>query len=285
MKRLAPLALLGVLGLGAPAADATDISGTISATMTITEDSQLIGDVTCTVTGANCIQFGAPNITLSLNGFTMTGQGLRDSCPTNMAGENGISTNSQDGVSILGPGLIRRFRRNGIVVTGSSSLVTHLVVASVCQNAISVQGSANGVVTNTFTRFSLAGAFFTGIAVLGTGGHSILKNEVIGGSDLAAQGFSRGGHGIYVLPASTGNTIKRNSASGNPGVGIWLDTGTTGNKIVRNVAIGNLVAQDIFDNNASGANTYSINLCEESFGTGAPTCPSLPDIAGFSRAD
>jgi hypothetical protein len=53
---------------------AVDIGGTISSTVTITENSQLVDDVNCTVTGAACIAFGANGITLDLNGFTMTGQ-------------------------------------------------------------------------------------------------------------------------------------------------------------------------------------------------------------------
>jgi hypothetical protein len=34
---------------------ATDISGSISTTLTITDDSKLVGDVTCTVSGLPCI--------------------------------------------------------------------------------------------------------------------------------------------------------------------------------------------------------------------------------------
>src|SRR5438477_2168409 len=52
---------------------AAGISGTISSTLTITEDTRLTGNVTCTVVGAPCIAFGAPGIALYLNGFTMTG--------------------------------------------------------------------------------------------------------------------------------------------------------------------------------------------------------------------
>ena len=51
-----------------------DIGGKISSTLTITADSQLVDDVTCTVTGAACIVIGASHVTLDLNGFTMTGQ-------------------------------------------------------------------------------------------------------------------------------------------------------------------------------------------------------------------
>src|SRR5260370_26918022 len=62
---------------------ATEISGTISTTLTIYEDSELTGDVTCTVVGAPCIAFGTSNITLRLNGFTMAGPARPAQNPTN----------------------------------------------------------------------------------------------------------------------------------------------------------------------------------------------------------
>ena len=52
---------------------AANISGTITATRTIMENSKLVDDVTCTVTGAPCIAFGASGLTLDLNGFSITG--------------------------------------------------------------------------------------------------------------------------------------------------------------------------------------------------------------------
>src|SRR5215472_13445229 len=98
-------------------AHATDISGTISSTLTITEDSQLVDDVTCTVPGAPCISIGAPHVTLELNGFTITGQadpqtacngGPSTFVPTAL--EDGIDLQAQSDVAIHGPGLIQRFR-------------------------------------------------------------------------------------------------------------------------------------------------------------------------------
>jgi hypothetical protein len=50
---------------------AREISGSISTTLTIFEDSELVGDVTCMVAGAPCIALGAPGIKLRLNGFKM----------------------------------------------------------------------------------------------------------------------------------------------------------------------------------------------------------------------
>jgi hypothetical protein len=66
-------AFLGAMFVCAGGALATDIGGTISATMAITEDSQLVDDVTCTVTDAPCLDIVASNVTLELNGFSMTG--------------------------------------------------------------------------------------------------------------------------------------------------------------------------------------------------------------------
>src|SRR5438067_13571400 len=71
------LFVFGLLVCGART-QAREISGAISTTLTIMEDSELVGDVTCTVPmtmpGANpCISFGADHIRLRLNGHTITG--------------------------------------------------------------------------------------------------------------------------------------------------------------------------------------------------------------------
>jgi hypothetical protein len=103
------------------AASAEDISGLISSTRTIREDSRLVGDVTCTVTGAPCILFGSPHIELRLNGFTMTGQAdpLTGCNSASTAGEMGIHTNSQSDVAVRGPGVVQRFRADGILLAGT----------------------------------------------------------------------------------------------------------------------------------------------------------------------
>src|SRR5579864_7229864 len=67
-------AFLGGLFVSVGSVQASDIGGTISATLIVTEDSQLVDDVTCTVTSAPCIAIAGPNVTLELNCFTMTGQ-------------------------------------------------------------------------------------------------------------------------------------------------------------------------------------------------------------------
>jgi hypothetical protein len=112
-------ALPGMAFVGA--AQATDISGTIPSTLTISANSRLTGDVRCTATGP-CIAFGAPGIELNLNGHSMTGNGSRDSCKVK-GGEIGIYTNGKNNVSIEGPGVVARFQSIGIVVSGDHSEV------------------------------------------------------------------------------------------------------------------------------------------------------------------
>lgn len=110
--------------VGGARAQADDISGTISTTLTINEDSELTGDVTCNVplsaTGANpCISFGADHITLRLNGHRITGPVTP---PTGCSHEVdtmfgvGIAVLDRSDVKIEGPGIIQHFERWGILV-------------------------------------------------------------------------------------------------------------------------------------------------------------------------
>jgi hypothetical protein len=113
-------------------AQATDISGTISTTLTIFEDSELVGDVTCTVPltmpGANpCISFGADHIKLRLNGHTITGPVTPPtgcSLPPDTMYGVGIEAIDRTDVKIEGPGIIQHFERWGILIglTGHPSI-------------------------------------------------------------------------------------------------------------------------------------------------------------------
>jgi hypothetical protein len=142
-------AFLGALVMGMGNAHATDIGGTISTTLTITEDSQLVDDVTCTVTGAPCIAIAGPNVTLELNGFTMTGHAdAQTACAggTPTFSENGIDVESQTGggIGIRGPGLIQRFRGPGIFLHNSTGVtVTGVTVSTNCFSGILVGGGSD----------------------------------------------------------------------------------------------------------------------------------------------
>src|SRR5689334_7699794 len=91
-------AFLGAIFAGAGSAHGKDIGGTISTTLTITEDSQFVDDVTCTVSDAPCIAIGASGITLDLNGFSMTG--LAD--PVTACSGGGQPGFVEDGIDLNG---------------------------------------------------------------------------------------------------------------------------------------------------------------------------------------
>jgi hypothetical protein len=117
-------------------AQARDISGNIPSTLTIFDDSRLVGDVNCTdaLLKALCIAFfGAGHIDLNLNGHTITGPvdpPTNCSLPTDVAFGVGTSVNGRQHVKIEGPGVIQNFQRWGIVLSSS----THVTVKDVTVN-------------------------------------------------------------------------------------------------------------------------------------------------------
>ena len=131
---------------------AAQISGTIATTIAITEDSQLVGDVTCTVTGAPCLDVVASNVTLDLNGFSMTGQA---SPQTGCAGsgasgaEQGIRILQQTGVTVRGPGIVQQFRVHGIIINGSTGThITGVTTSTNCSSGILLAGDSNVIENN-----------------------------------------------------------------------------------------------------------------------------------------
>lgn len=255
----------------AGAVQGVNLTGTIYATTTIIGTNQLTGNVTCTAAAAPCIQFGAPNTVLNLNGFTITGD-----FPSSCSGQTAIDTNQYNYAKVRGPGLITLFSGDGVDVTGSNSDVNHVAITFMGGNGIGVGGANNTVLLNSISFFSLcSGTLGNGITVQGTGKNQIQQN-VITGSLFFTQTTA-------ILTSSNNNTILENNVSGN-WVGIAVSDGSVSNVIQANQAVGNLSgiatsstpAGDIYDNNPAKSNTYIGNLCQTSFGTGAPVCPRLP---------
>jgi len=145
-----------LLALASASAYATDISGTISSTLTISENSRLVGDVNCAVTGAPCITFGASGITLDLNGYTLTGLGdpLAGCAGPPGPGETGILVNSLKDIVIRGLGVVQRFRNQGILITNSTgATVSGVTVSTNCWSGIYVSGGSDNLVeSNTSVR-------------------------------------------------------------------------------------------------------------------------------------
>lgn len=139
---------VGVL-LMANALFAEDISGLISTTRMIRENSRLVGDVTCTVTGAPCIQFASSHIELRLNGFTITGLAdANTACggTTATATETGINSGTQADVEVRGPGIVQRFRGDGILFNGTlQGKVEGVTATTNCMSGIRVAATSSRI--------------------------------------------------------------------------------------------------------------------------------------------
>jgi hypothetical protein len=154
--------------LRAVSANAEDLRGTIVRTLMLSEDSRLIGDITCQVTGAPCIAFAAPNITLNLNGFSISGSNdAAAGCKgTSVGTEPGISTNAQTNVGIRGPGIVQRFQGDGILFMGTvKGWVQGVTTSTNCMSGIRINptSSAISVESNVSVRNGAAAAACGGI--------------------------------------------------------------------------------------------------------------------------
>jgi hypothetical protein len=125
------------------------VSGVVSRTFVIVEDTELAGDVTCEVTGAACFSFGASNVELRLNGFTISGRAdaITGCGGATVAAEFGITTNNQSNVGVRGPGLVQRFRNTGVLIAGSTRARVEGITASTnCASGILVAATSFGTI-------------------------------------------------------------------------------------------------------------------------------------------
>ena len=132
-------------------ANAIDISGTVSSTLTIMENSKLVGDVICTVSGAPCIAVGASGLTLDLNGYSMTG--LADPATgclgSGTAGEFGVDVNGVNNVIIRGLGSIQQFRNHGIRLNNSTgATVSGVTMSTNCFSGVILIGGSGHLLEN-----------------------------------------------------------------------------------------------------------------------------------------
>lgn len=124
LRRLLPsvfsLFLFFVFAVGT---QADEIKGTISSTLTITRDSELVGNVSCEVAGNPCIVIGAPHVRLRLNGFSITGTLASSAdCTSGTSSNDGIDVIGESDVAILGPGLVEKFGGFGIFLFQDSKV-------------------------------------------------------------------------------------------------------------------------------------------------------------------
>ena len=123
------------------------VSGVLTSTYVIVEDTDLVGDVRCDVpNNTACFSFGASGVELRLNGFTITGKGdaVTGCGGTTGPNEFGITTNGMNRVSVRGPGIVKQFRADGIFVTGSDSRVVDLTLSTNCMSGVRIAATSFG---------------------------------------------------------------------------------------------------------------------------------------------
>jgi len=300
----------------ATAARAEDLSGIIATTKIIFDDSQLVGNVTCTMTTAACIQFGAPNLTLRLRGFTITGTANPDDTTTCQPTSgpplaDGISNgtspvNGQPGARIIGPGMVQKFRRHGILIVGAAGGVsTNVTVKDItshhnCYSGLLTNGMTDSLIEGIVSVRNAAnsGAAPCGGNCLVNSNNNHILNNVFGGNGSVCGAAlcgapptvaSNNDFGMGLIGTSSGNVIEHNTISGNAN-GILIQPLASANTIRGNIAAGNPPSQvsrtygpigfDIKDESGvNGArNTFERNWCISYSGPGPSPCPNLPVV-------
>ena len=149
------VSLSATLGVGSAPSAADSVSGLITRTYVIVENTDLTGDVTCDVTGAACFSFGAPDVELRLNGFSITGKADPTTACAGAAltaNEGGILTNNQPRVTVRGPGLVQRFRQHGVWVAGSQDARVESITASTnCGSGVFIAANSFGTLVEGIT--------------------------------------------------------------------------------------------------------------------------------------
>jgi len=286
-------------------ARATDISGNITSTMTIFDDSQLVGDVNCNVPlttadangVASCIAFGASHITLHLNGHTLTGPAnppTNCSLPSDSKFGVGIYVNGQTDVKVKGPGVIQHFQRWGILLLSSTEVTVGRVTATRnCWSGMQTIGVSDSHFEEDVWANNAVGSNGTpcgGICLVSSNKNKVHKSTFYGNGTAAfgSVAFGNVDFGVGLEGTSSGNRVEENQMGGNTN-GVLVFSAAHDNIIRHNIIVGNPPAQvsvtfptatgagaDIHDRHASaGANTFEDNFCLTYLGPGTPPCPNI----------
>ncbi len=286
MNRFPPnriaIAALVVLALFvcAERAQATDISGTITSTLTISDDSQLVGDVNCNVPlttadangVASCIAFGASHITLRLNGHTLSGPvtpPTNCSLPSDSTFGVGIYVNGQTDVKIEGPGVIQHFERWGILLLSSTEVTVRKVTANRnCWSGMQTIGTSDSNFEGDIWINNAAGsngAACGGICLVNSNKNRMRKSTFYGNGSVD---YANGNvdFGVGFEGSSSENRVEGNDIGGNTN-GILFFNASSDNVVRRNVIAGNPAAQVI--KTFTAANQHGADIAFRSSFTGA----------------
>jgi len=302
LSALAVLALFVCAGR----AQATDISGTITSTLTISEDSQLVNDVNCNVPlttadangVASCIAFGASHITLHLNGHTLTGPvnpPTNCSLPSDSNFGVGVYVNGQTDVNIEGAGVIQHFQRWGILLLSSTEVtVRKVTVNRNCWSGMQTIGTSGSNFEEDIWINNAAGsngAACGGICLANSNKNRMHKSRFYGNGSLD---YPNGNvdFGIGFEGSSSENVVEEDDIGGNTN-GVFFFNTSSDNVVRRNIIAGNPPGQvlrtfvasnqqgaDIaFRPNFSGANnTFEDNFCLTYIQGAGPATAPCPNI-------
>jgi Right handed beta helix region len=313
MNRFPPhrmaIAALVVLALFvcAERAQATNIpGGTITSTVTISDDSRLVGDVNCNVplTSADangvapCIAFGASDITLHLNGHTLSGPvtpPTNCSLPSDSTFGVGIYVNGQTDVKIAGPGVVQHFERWGILLRSSSEVtVRKVTVNRNCWSGMQTILTSDSNFEEDFWINNSAGsngAACGGICLANSNKNRMHKSTFHGNGSVD---YANGNvtFGIGFEGSSSENVVEENDIGGNSNGVLFFNT-SSNNVVRRNIIVGNPAAQVVktfvlanqqgadiaFRASFAGANnTFKDNFCLTYIQGAGPATAPCPNI-------
>ena len=287
-------------------AQATDISGNMTSTLTISNDSELVGDVNCNVPltaadangVASCIAFGASDIALHLNGHTITGPvtpPTKCSVPSDSTFGVGIYVNGQTDVKIKGPGVIQNFERWGILLRSSTEVTVRKVTANRnCWSGMQTIGTSDSNFEEDIWVNNAAGsngAACGGICLVNSNNNRMHKSTFYGNGSLD---YANGNvdFGIGFEGSSSHNRVQENDIGGNTNGVVFFNT-SSDNVVRHNIIAGNppgQVLKTFVATNQRGAdiafrasftgtnNVFKDNFCLTYLQGGGPATAPCPNI-------
>jgi parallel beta-helix repeat protein len=280
--------------------DDIGISGDISSTLTIFTDTKLVGDVTCTsaLLKQPCIVFGADDITLRLNGHTMTGPvdpPTNCSLPTDSTFGVGIEVNGKSDVKIEGPGVVQNFQRWGIfLLSGTHVSVKRVTATRNCWSGMQVSLTSESNFENDVWANNAGGSngAACGGICLANSNQNAIRNCTFYGNGSVDPPNGNVDFGVGFEGAASENVVEDNDLGGNTN-GVLFFNSSSNNVVRRNIIVGNPAAQVIktftatnqrgadiaFRTNFTGANnSIGDNFCLtylQGAGPATAPCPSI----------
>ena len=226
----------------------TEISQPSSFPITISSSGsyKLTGNITCSTNNVNAITITADNVTLDLNGFTITGPGYSH-------GDSGNGIQIGSGTAIynitITNGNIKNFRKKGIYeYTARMVTLTNLNLYHNGEWGVYLAGGYPGMVENCLFRQNGPGD-----DDIATGGLRIYCNTIVRNNNM----YWNEGYGIYV--ASSENIIERNSVSTTSSGGTITESGIYVNGSRNRIEGNHCMDNDTSDINLAGSSNLCIN--------------------------